>query len=89
MEARILQQIEGQVKIMVRNQLKAAGFDMEVTALLTSVNGSHIMQARFCLDGASLSTTSWSGSNDTTVQQRPKEDNLEEKFWEGRISLRL
>ena len=86
-EERILAQVQNQVKMMVRAQLKTAGFDPEPTASgLTAMNGSSAPQStsRYYLAVASAAPNC---SDRTIVPLRSNEERQEDKFWEGRTSL--
>ena len=79
-EERVLARVESQVKIMVQEQLKAAGFDSQLSAGdLSSLPGSY---------AAAVSTGTESVKKDTRVQPN-KDQRQEAKFWECRRSLRL
>ena len=86
-EERVLARVEKEVQEMVRNQLKEAEFDTQ----LSVGDLSSIQQA-----GASYAATAYKAgdsnqSSMVTVTERPisKEDRQEAKFWESRRSLRL
>ena len=86
-EERVLQKVETQVREMVRDQLKAAGFDSQLSAgdLSTVVDSGSSSSSSYA---NVLAASRSSGRSD--LEARPtKEDRREAKFWECRRSLRL
>ena len=84
-EERVLARVEEQVKNMVRDQLKEAGFDTQLSAgdLSTVVGGSRPRNGPTSYAEAAAVSSSFSGPG------LCKERRQETKFWECRRSLRL
>ena len=88
-EERVMRAVEDKVKDMVDNQLRAAGFDQDLSAgdltVRSSVQQNSYAGVTAALSGASSRFTSGTeGSSGTT-----KENRQEEKFWKARRSLRI
>ena len=84
-EERVLARVEGQVQEMVRNQLKAAGFDSQLSA--GDLSTIHDQRNSYAAAASSSNSTMNSGS--TRGPTLSKESRQEAKFWECRRSLRL
>ena len=82
----MLARVEEQVKAMVNDQLRAAGFDPSLTAAdLTTINGTErevTYASAAAVPASSLSTTLSSRKGD-------QENKKEVRFWECRRALRL
>ena len=84
-EERVLARVEQQVKDMVREQLRAAGFDSKLSAGdLTTIGGKGNDSTSRTYASAAASGNSGAASNPQSKTQRQ-----ESKFWECRRSLRL
>ena len=82
-EERVLAKVESQVREMVRDQLKAAGFDSQLSAgdLSTITDSTTYAEA--------LAANRSDGRVDRLVLRPSKEERQEAKFWECRRTLRL
>ena len=86
-EERVLARVEGQVQEMVRDQLKAAGFDSQLSA--GDLSTIQEPRSSYAAAAANCNSTINSGGGSTRGPTLTKEDRQEVKFWECRRSLRL
>ena len=90
-EAKLEEKLNGQVKDMVLNQLREAGFDPDLTAgALTTIQSVQSLQTP--RPGTSTSTYAAAAGRRNEPERATrmtKEDKQEMRFWECRRSLRL
>ena len=94
-DTRLLDQVRDQVKEMVENQLRAAGFDPDMTAAGLSTINQTPSAAVYRDHGGSQPTyagaviRSANMDQQNVTRQMSKEERQEEKFWNCRRSLRV
>ena len=85
-EERVLARVEHQVKEMVKEQLKVAGFDSQLSAGdLSTVRDEPSIRGSYAAAAASAARSA-GGLTDKTLN---KEQRQEEKFWDCRRALRI